>query len=104
MKVKYEDLVSNDIDVRDKVTRSLFKFIGVPFTSDVANNVANFRIGYKSIENSTEEQKDQLGGYFGVYRPDNYNPAHWRDKMKRKVKSKNRNTTGMRTTNKTLLL
>ena len=89
MKVKYEDLVSEDIDVRDKVTRSLFEFIGIPFTSDIAKNVANFRLGYKSIENGTEEEKEQLGGYFGVYRPDNYNPDHWRDKMKRKVRSKN---------------
>ena len=89
MKVKYDDLVSEDFDVRGKVTQSLFEFVGIPFTSEVAKNVANFRLGYKSIENSTEKEKNRLGGYFGVYRPDNYKPDHWRDTMDREVKSQN---------------
>ena len=89
MKVKYDDLVSEDFDVRGKVTRSLFEFVGIPFTSEVAKNVANFRLGYKSIENSTEKEKNRLGGYSGVYRPDYYKPDHWRDTMDREVKSQN---------------
>ena len=90
MKVKYDDLVSKYIDVRGKVTQSLFEFVGIPFTSEVAKNVANFRLGYKSIEDSTEKGKERLPrGYFGVYRPDNYNPDHWRDQMEREVKNQN---------------
>ena len=86
IRVEYNDLVSQDVNIRDKVTRSLFEFIGIPFTHVVAENVDDFRQGWGGINNKTKKERKQLGGFYGVYRPDNYDPDHWEDNMKRKVR------------------
>ena len=87
IRVRYNDLVSQDINIRDKVTRSLFEFIDIPFTKDVAKNVEDFRRGWGVLENKTKEERKELGGFYGVYRPGNYNPDHWENDMKRDVRS-----------------
>ena len=75
MKVKHGDLVSRDFNTRHNVTRALFEFIGIPFSEEVADNVDNFRSG------TGDRSK-----YFGVYRPDDYNPDHWEDQIQHQVK------------------
>ena len=89
MKVEYNDLVSQDEHVKDQVTRSIFEFIGIPFTKEVAKNVENFRKGWGDLKNKTEKEKDQQSGFFDVsmdvYRPDNYDPNHWKKSIKRKM-------------------
>ena len=87
IRVRYNDLVSQDLYIRNKVTRSLFEFIDIPFTNVVAQNVENFRRGWGGLENRTKEEKGKLSGFFGVYRPDNYNPDHWKNKIKREVRT-----------------
>ena len=80
--MKYNDLVSRDINVRGKVTKSLFEFMGVPFSNEVARNVEIFRRG----RNSTEGGKQQSDGYFGVSRPNDYNPGHWEEEIDQQVR------------------
>ena len=85
MRVTYNDLVSQDVHVRDKVTRSLFEFIGIPFSKEVAKSVENFRRGYGETTNKTRKEKND--GFYGVYRPDNYDPDHWKYAIKREVRA-----------------
>ena len=85
MRVEYNDLVSQNDHVKDQVTRSLFEFIGIPYTKEVAENVDKFRQGWGELKNKTEKEKDQQAGFFGVYRPDNYDPNHWKKNIKSKV-------------------
>ena len=73
-RVKYNELVSQDTNTRNNVTRALFEFIGIPFSKEVADNVDNFRSG------SGEHN------YFGVNRPDDYNPDHWEDQIPQQVR------------------
>ena len=95
IRVRYNDLVSQDLYIRNKVTRSLFEFIDIPFTNVVAQNVENFRRGWGGLKNKTKEEKGQLSGFFGVYRPDNYNPDHWKNKIKREVRIEQDHITGV---------
>ena len=53
----------------------------------MAKNVEDFRRGWGVLENKTKEERKELGGFYGVYRPDNYNPDHWENDMKRDVRS-----------------
>ena len=73
-KIKYSDLVSQDENTRDNMTKALFEFIGIPFSKEVADNVKDFR-------------SDNGGtGYYSVNRPADYNPDHWKDEIQQKVK------------------
>ena len=81
-RVKYNDLVSQDINIRGNVIKSLFDFIGIPYSNEVARNVDIFRLG----RNSTEGKKQQSDGYFGVYRPNDYNPDHWEEEIDQQVR------------------
>ena len=97
IRVRYNDLVSQDLYIRNKVTRSLFEFIDIPFTNVVAQNVDNFRRGWGGLKNKTEKERGKLSGFFGAYRPDNYNPDHWRNKIKREVRIEQDHFTGIDT-------
>ena len=97
IRVRYNDLVSQDLYIRNEVTRSLFEFIDIPFTNVVAQNVENFRRGWGGLKNKTKEEKGQLSGFFGVYRPDNYNPDHWKNKITREVRTEQDHIMGIDT-------
>ena len=79
------------------LVRSLFEFIDIPFTNVVAQNVENFRRGWGGLKNKTKEEKGQLSGFFGVYRPDNYNPDHWKNKITREVRTEQDHIMGINT-------
>jgi hypothetical protein len=76
VRVRYDDLANPG--TRTKVVDSLYEFMGVRFTEDVAERVNTFL---------RSESQDEINKYeyWTTYRNESFDPYHWKSDLKEEV-------------------